>query len=94
MKRILAQTSNQVSYRVYYGAPFARKTKKFNNKQDMYQWLESNIFLPDGGSVRVEEVREIDVDDHVVYMNHYDIKDKALSRRLFETGIISRGEQV
>ena len=90
MKRVVnATTGYQTFWRVYYGAPFARKTKKFTNTNELVRWLRSNIFLNDTDGVRVEEVRDWDAGDLVTYMDHYEVKDKKLSRKLFESGIIS-----
>lgn len=90
MKRVIkAATGNETFWRVYYGAPFARKTKKFKDKNDLVRWLRSNIFLNDVDGVKIEEVKDWDPGDLVTYMNHYEVKDKALSRKLFESGIIS-----
>ena len=91
MKRVAASSNPGVSYVVYYGAPFARKTKKFKNMKELRDWLHSCIFLA-GEPISVKEVRDVDVEYDTIYMNHYDIKERALSRRLFETGIISRSD--
>jgi len=50
--------------------------------------LKSNIFLNED-RIAIEEVRDWDPGDIVTYMDHYKVKDKALSRKLFESGIIS-----
>ena len=93
MKRVIvASNAPSEVYRVYYGAPFAHKTKAFNTMNDVAKFLRSNIFLNDGQGVIVEKVQKMNVDNLVDYKNYYEIKDKKLGRKLFDSGIISWNE--
>ena len=93
MKRmIVASTASDEIYRVYYGAPFSRKTKTFKTQNEVAKFLRSNIFLNDSNGVIVEKVQTMNADSLINYMDHYKIKDKKLSNKLFRSGIISWNE--
>ena len=90
LRVVKAATSVKESYRVYYGAPFSRYTKTFRSMDEVARFLRSHIFLNDTRGVIVEKVQTIDADQFIQYMDHWEIKDRELSRELFEDGIISR----
>lgn len=74
-------------YIVTYGVPFNIRTRSFKTEYDAKKFISEHVF-EDSRYCRLEKVEELNAD--FKYVPYYKVKDRELSHRLFEYGIIKK----
>lgn len=76
-------------YLVHYGVPFNIKCRSFSTEAEARNFIREHVFA-DSRYCRLEVVEELDV--HFEYVNHWEVDDAKVSRKLFDIGIAKREE--
>ena len=76
-------------YLVHYGVPFNIRCKSFDTEAEARCFIREHVF-GDSRYCRLEKVEELNAD--FTYINHWEVTNKDVSRKLFDRGIAKKEE--